>query len=381
VVGDTTFKLHLIPSGVLYKTCICVIGNGVVLDPDVLFQEMETLKAQGIEVEPERFKISSIAHVILPFHKLLDSQQENDRSENKIGTTGRGIGPCYTDKIARHGVRVVDLTNKARLRRLITQRNWSEILKRPLDIEGIVDHYYALGQRLKPYMVDSSLYINNAINAGKNIILEGAQGTMLDVDHGTYPYVTSSNPISGGACIGAGIGPHKIHSVFGVAKAYVTRVGEGPFPTELLDETGEMLRQQGAEFGTTTNRPRRCGWLDLVGLRYAIRVNGITEICLTKLDVLDGCSSIKVCNGYTTEAGEIIKELPLDYDEFSKCTPIYETLPGWEQDISNITDYDQLPENAKSYAQYVSATVGVPITLISVGSRRHQTIHLLRPPL
>ncbi len=378
VVGDTTFKLHLIPSGVLYKTCTCVIGNGVVLDPEVLFQELATLRAQGIEVTPGQFKISSIAHVILPFHKLLDLQQESERCENKIGTTGRGIGPCYADKIGRNGVRVGDLINKDRLAKLIRQRDWNKLLNTELDIDGIIDQYHQLGQRLKPYMIDSSLFINNAIDAGKNIILEGAQGTMLDVDHGTYPYVTSSNPVSGGACIGAGIGPHKIHHVIGVAKAYVTRVGEGPFPTELTDSTGEMLRQRGAEFGTTTNRPRRCGWLDLVGLRYAVRVNGLTEICLTKLDVLDDCKTIKICHGYRTPSGEVLTEFPLDYDDFAHCVPLYDELPGWETDISQITDYDQLPETAKSYASYVSTKVGVPITLISVGSRRNQTIHLLQ---
>lgn len=382
VVGDTTFKLHLIPSGVLYDTCTCVIGNGVVLDPEVLFKEMDTLAAQGITVTPDRFKISSIAHVILPFHKYLDSKQESDRLDNKIGTTGRGIGPCYTDKVSRQGVRVIDLINKNRLSTLITQRNWPQVLNMPeLDIQAIIDEYHALGQRLAPFMVDASLYINTAIDAGKRIILEGAQGTMLDVDHGTYPYVTSSSPISGGACIGTGIGPHKIHSVFGVAKAYVTRVGEGPFPTELHDAMGEQLRQRGAEYGTTTNRPRRCGWLDLVGLRYAVRVNGITEICLTKLDVLDDCDSINVCVAYQTPNGQVLTELPLDYEEFASCTPIYETLPGWKTDISQIIDYTALPEAAKSYAAYVSRKINVPITLISVGSRRHQTIHLLRPPV
>ncbi|NBV84073.1 adenylosuccinate synthase, partial [bacterium] len=315
VVGDKTFKLHLIPSGILYKTVTCVIGNGVVLDPEVLFQEMATLRAQGIEVSPDYFKISSIAHVILPFHKLLDSKQEADRCENKIGTTGRGIGPCYTDKISRNGVRIIDLLNKDRLTKLIRQRNWETILNTNLDIDGIIEQYHQLGLRLKPYVTDTSLYINQAIDAGKNLILEGAQGTMLDVDHGTYPYVTSSNPVSGGACIGTGIGPHKIHQVIGVAKAYSTRVGEGPFPTELTENMGELLRQRGAEFGTTTNRPRRCGWLDLVGLKYAIRVNGLTEICLTKLDVLDECKSINVCTSYRTTDGTVLTELPLDYDE------------------------------------------------------------------
>ncbi|NDC83193.1 adenylosuccinate synthase [bacterium] len=377
VVGDKTFKLHLIPSGVLYKSVTCVIANGVVIDPEVMFQELSTLREKGVEITPDQLKISSLAHVILPFHRMLDSKQESDRGSNKIGTTGRGIGPCYTDKIGRVGVRVVDLLNKERLARLIRQREWDQVLGTAVNLDEVIESYVAFGQRIKPYVVDSSLFINEAINSGKHVILEGSQGTMLDIDHGTYPFVTTSNPVSGGACSGAGIGPHKINHVIGVAKAYVTRVGEGPFPTELNDETGEKLRHRGAEFGTTTNRPRRCGWLDLVGLRYAVRVNGFTEICLTKLDVLDDCDSIKVCTAYRLANGSIVTEFPLDYDEFTNCEPIYEELLGWKVDISQITDYDQLPPTAKHYAAFISERVGVPITMISVGSRRHQTIHLL----
>jgi adenylosuccinate synthase len=378
VVGDKTFKLHLIPSGILYDTCCCVIGNGVVIDPEVLFQEIDKLHGQGVSVTPQKFKISSLAHVILPFHRMLDSKEEGERLLGaKIGTTGRGIGPCYADKVSRVGVRIMDLLSESRLRKVMARKNWAEVLpNEDLDIEAVVAQYTALGDRLRPFVVDTSLFVNEAIDQGKRVILEGAQGTMLDVDHGTYPYVTSSSPVSGGACIGVGIGPHKIHQVFGVAKAYVTRVGEGPFPTELTDEMGELLRHRGAEYGTTTNRPRRCGWLDLVGLRYAVRVNGLTEICLTKLDVLDSCKEIKVCTKYRTPEGDLI-HFPLDLDLFSSCEPIYDTLPGWETDISNITRFADLPETAKQYVEYVSEAVGVPITLVSVGSRRNQTIRLI----
>ncbi len=377
VVGDKTFKLHLIPSGILFDSCVCVIGNGVVIDPTVFFGEIETLKAQGIYVTPEKLKVSSIANVILPFHKMLDNAQEAKLHDEKIGTTGKGIGPTYTDKIARRGVRVQDLLSKTKLRKRLEKRHWDQAFSNVnIDMDSVVEEYYALGQRLKPFIVDSSLYVNKAIDAGKNVILEGAQGTMLDVDHGTYPFVTSSNPISGGACIGVGVGPHKINQVLGVTKAYVTRVGEGPFPTELNDDMGELLRTQGSEFGTTTGRPRRCGWLDLVVLKYAVRVNGLTSICFTKLDVLDGMKSLKVCTHYKTSEG-ILDELPLDLDVFSEAEPVYVELPGWDEDISSVTSYDELPETAKKYIQFVSDFVGVQIKMVSVGSGRRQTIHVL----
>ncbi len=378
VVGDKTFKLHLIPSGILYASCCCVIGNGVVLDPEVLFTEMATLEAQNIEVTPKKLKISSLCHVILPFHKLLDSQQESKRHKgDKIGTTGKGIGPAYTDKISRFGIRVIDLFSKERLTSRLNKRNWAQFFPdTPIDVQSVIDTYLSYGERLRPFVIDSSFFINQAIDEGKHIILEGAQGTMLDVDHGTYPFVTSSNPVSGGACVGAGIGPHKIEKVIGVTKAYVTRVGEGPFPTELVDGVGESLRARGAEFGTTTGRPRRCGWLDLVVLRYAVRVNGITDICLTKLDVLDGLESIKVCNAYKSGASTL-DHFPLDLDVFSQVEPIYETFPGWDEDISQITRYEQLPQHAKSYIAYIEDVAKVKISLVSVGSNRNQTIHLL----
>lgn len=372
VVGDNTFKLHLIPSGILYDSVTSIIGNGVVIDPGVLIQEINTLAGQGIHIDEQRLNISSIAHVILPVHRSMDSKQESMRREEKIGTTGRGIGPCYTDKVSRTGVRMMDLLSKDRLMNRL--KNHPHLAGH--DIDQIATEYLGYGERLRPFVIDTSLKINQAISSGKRIIMEGAQGTMLDVDHGTYPFVTSSNPISGAACIGAGIGPHKIDQVIGVTKAYSTRVGEGPFPTEEFEDANDYLRTKGCEFGTTTSRPRRCGWLDLVVLRYAVRVNGITEICLTKLDVLDELKTIKVCTSYETPDGKV-EEFPLDLETFSEAKPVYDELPGWETDISNCTNFDDLPQNAKSYVKYISNILGVRISLVSVGSKRKQTIHLL----
>lgn len=378
VVGDETFKLHLIPSGILHDTLTCVIGNGVVVDPEVFLKEIDYLEKRNIKVSPEKLKVSSISHVILPYHKELDGNQEAKRHQEKIGTTGRGIGPTYTDKVARMGLRMQDLLCKEKLRSRINAQSWEiRLPNSPLDKEEIINKYYEYGQKIKPYITDTSLFINNAIKAGKKIIMEGAQGTMLDVDHGTYPFVTSSNPIAGAACLGAGIGPHKIDQVIGVLKAYASRVGEGPFPTEEEGKMEDYLRTKGCEFGTTTNRPRRCGWLDIVVLRYAIRVNGLTEICLTKLDVLDELKTIKVCTAYKTQT-ETLTEFPLDLSTFENVKPVYDEIPGWETDISEITDYEKLPTNAKNYIKYISNLVGVPITLISVGSKRRQTIHLLK---
>ena len=377
-VGESTFKLHLIPSGILYDSCCSVIANGVVLDPAVILQEMETLRKQGIAVNPSKLKISSIANVILPVHRKLDSNQESKRHHEKIGTTGKGIGPAYMHKVARTGIRVQDLLKKTVLKKKLLKQNWGEVFSEDeYDLDQVVDEYHAYGKELEPYVVDSSLFVNDAIDAGKSVIMEGAQGTLLDVDHGTYPYVTSSNPVSGAACVGAGIGPHKIEKVIGVTKAYLTRVGEGPFTTELDDDFGKFLRERGGEFGTTTGRPRRCGWLDLVVLKYAIRVNGITEICLTKLDVLDGLDDIKVCTHYKTEDGELLDEFPLDLEVYSSCEPVYKTLAGWKEDISQMTNFSELPETAKSYVEYIAAETGVHIKMVSVGTRRRQTIHLI----
>jgi len=377
-VGESTFKLHLIPSGILYDSCCSVIANGVVLDPAVILEEMETLRQQGITVDPSKLKISSIANVILPVHRKLDSKQESKRHHEKIGTTGKGIGPAYMHKVARTGIRVQDLLKKSVLKKKLLKQNWGEVYADgEFDLDQIVEEYHGYGKLLEPYIVDSSLFVNKAIDEGCSIIMEGAQGTLLDVDHGTYPYVTSSNPVAGAACVGVGVGPHKIEKVIGVTKAYLTRVGEGPFTTELHDSFGEFLRERGGEFGTTTGRPRRCGWLDLVVLRYAIRVNGITEICLTKLDVLDGLGDIKICTKYKTEDGEFLDEFPLDLDVYSSCEPVYETLPGWKEDISQMTDFSELPETAKSYVEYIAKSTGVQIKMVSVGTRRRQTIHLI----
>lgn len=371
VVGEETFKLHLIPSGILYRSVCSIIGNGVVIDPGVLIEEINKLEKQGIDIDEDRLKISSIAHVILPMHREIDSNQESLRREEKIGTTGRGIGPCYTDKVARRGIRMMDLLSEERLKNRL-----GKYFNETKDLDEICKKYIEYGEKLRPFITDTSLMINKAISSGKKIIMEGAQGTMLDVDHGTYPFVTSSNPISGAACIGAGVGPHKIDQVIGVTKAYSTRVGEGPFPTEEFDDTCEYLRTKGCEFGTTTSRPRRCGWLDLVILRYAARVNGITEICLTKLDVLDDLKTIKVCTAYDTPEG-IVEEFPLDLETFSESKPIYDELPGWEEDISQVTEFDQLPLNAKNYVKYITNILGIQIKMVSVGSNRKQTIHLL----
>lgn len=368
VVGDKTFKLHLIPSGILYPNCCCVIANGVVIDPTVLLEEMSILRKKGIQITPDNFKISGFAHIILESHKELDNRQENRRHDEKIGTTGRGIGPCYTDKVKRSGVRMIDLFYPDELRkRLIKNHDMNET-----DIDALCK----IGNELKPFIIDTSLFVNQAISDGKRVILEGAQGTMLDVDHGTYPYVTSSNPIAGGACIGVGIGPHKIDSVIGITKAYATRVGEGPFPTELTDSLGDKLCQEGAEFGTTTGRQRRCGWLDLVVLKYAVRVNGITSMCLTKLDVLDKFDSINVCTHYELD-GERIDEFPMALHAFSNCKPVYTTLPGWNSDTSQITRYTDLPKAAQAYVQFIESKINVKTSMISVGSKRNQTIHLV----
>ncbi len=374
-VGDQTFKLHLIPSGILYPSVCSVIGNGVVIDPEVLLQELSQLAKQNVQVSPANFKISNVAHVIFPYHKQMDVMQEQKRAE-RIGTTGRGIGPAYADKISRMGIRVQDLLHPDRLRHKLECRVALLLAEPEMSVDEMVRRYTDYGQQLKDYIIDSSLFINRAIDAGKEVIFEGAQGAMLDVDHGTYPFVTSSNPIAGGACVGAGVGPHKIDTVIGVAKAYLTRVGEGPCPTEIHGEAADHLRTKGAEFGTTTGRPRRCGWLDLVELRYAIRVNGIREICLTKLDVLDHLPKIKVCNRYRYE-GQLLDELPMDTDIFAKVEPIYEELPGWDQDIFAMKNYNDLPENAKRYIHYIAEQVGVQVSLVSVGSKRDQTINLI----
>ncbi len=335
ISGDAVYKLHLVPSGILYKDCLCLIGNSVVVDLAVLLAEIRALKERGLSFD--RFYISERAHLIMPYHKVLDALEEEAKAEGKIGTTKRGIGPAYVDKINRIGIRLADLLDEGEFRRklglALDQKN--PLLEKiygaePFQPEPIVREFMALAAEAKPYIADTALLLDEQLKAGKKVLLEGAQGTHLDVDHGTYPFVTSSNPVSGGALVGAGFGPREVRQVIGVSKAYATRVGSGPFPTELEDETGERLRQTGGEFGVTTGRPRRCGWLDLVALRYSVRINGLTDLAITKLDVLDDFAEIKICTGYEYR-GQVLKEFPAGLQILNHCKPIYESHPGWKQ--------------------------------------------------
>ncbi|MDR1997716.1 MAG: adenylosuccinate synthetase [Candidatus Margulisbacteria bacterium] len=351
IVGQEVFKLHLIPSGILFPDTVCVIGNGVVIDPQVLLEEMDMLRGRGIKVTPDNLKISSAAHIILAQHKARDLQQEADRADGqKIGTTGRGIGPTYVAKIDRSGVRM------------------EMFLRRDIPAE-----LAAFQAKLTPYIIDSVQYLNEALAQHKNILLEGAQGTMLDVDHGTYPFVTSSNPTAGGACTGSGLGPTKIDEVWGVVKAYSTRVGEGPFPTELFDKDGEYLRAAGAEFGTTTGRARRCGWFDALVVKHAARVNGLTDLVITKLDVLDKLPALKICTAYDID-GRTVGDLPTDLELFTRAKPVYTELSGWQKDTTQCRSFSELPSEALKYIAKLQELVGVKITLVSTGPDRAQAI-------
>lgn len=378
VVAGQTFKLHLIPSGILYPNTECIIGSGTVIDPQVLIEEIEQLKALGVTVD--NLHISQTAHITMPYHRKIDQASEESRGEYKIGTTGRGIGPTYADKSERTGIRVLDLMNSEHLHK---QLGWTinyknVILEKlynlpPLDPEKVIEEYLKYAEYLKPFVVDSSLKIYEAVNKKKNILFEGAQGTLLDLDHGTYPYVTSSNPIAGGACVGAGVGPTTIDRVIGVAKAYTTRVGEGPFPTELNDRVGQLLGDLGAEFGTTTGRRRRCGWFDAVIGRYAVRINGLDCLAITKLDVLDELEEIQVCVAYEID-GEICNHFPTNASHFANCKPVYKSLPGWQQDTTSCRSLEDLPKKALSYLKYLAELMKVPIAIVSVGPGRDQTI-------
>jgi adenylosuccinate synthase len=375
-IENKKYILHLIPSGILREGVICVIGNGVVIDPVALLDEIALLKSHGINVDG-RLYISHNAHLIMPYHKLLDSISES--GENKIGTTGRGIGPCYIDKYARKGIRIVDLLNRKILEKKIREnlKEKNNLLQKvydhaALDVEEIIKQYQEFDKVIDPYVKDVPAYLNNAIDEGKSVLLEGAQGALLDVDHGTYPYVTSSSPTSGGACTGTGIPPTKIDSVYGIVKAYTTRVGNGPFPTELLDETGEKLRKMGAEFGATTGRPRRCGWFDAFLVKYSTMVNGITDVAITKLDVLSSFDEIKVCTSYELD-GKLLKSFPTDFERLGEVRPVYETLPGWNQDISACRSYSDLPEKTKDYLNFISEHSGIKLNIISVGAKRSET--------
>ncbi len=378
VVKGQTFKLHLIPSGILYPNTECIIGCGTVIDPEVLITELDQLKELGISTR--NLLISETAHVTMPYHRMIDQASEERRGSHKIGTTGRGIGPTYADKSERTGIRMLDLMDQQGLRK---QLEWTinyknVILEKlynlpPLDPKKVIDQYLGYAERLRPHVVDTSLKISDAVQRRRNILFEGAQGTLLDLDHGTYPYVTSSNPVAGGACVGAGIGPTMIDRVIGVAKAYTTRVGEGPFPTEMHGELGEFLCSRGAEFGTTTGRKRRCGWFDAVIGRYAVRINGMDCLAITKLDVLDELEEIKVCVAYEID-GDRCENFPSNARRFARCEPIYKTLPGWRVSTTHCRSLEDLPRQALDYLKFLAELMEVPIAIVSLGASRDQTI-------
>lgn len=376
IVDDEKFELHLIPSGILYEDKKSVLGGGVVIDPQAMVEEMEGLEKRGISLA--NLYISETAHVIMPYHRMIDALEEKRKGDNKIGTTGKGIGPCYTDKTARRGIRIADLLDEGRLRaKLEIALDYHNLLldqvynAPKLKVAEIIKEYQPYIEKLRPYVTNTSLLLNQANKKNQKIFFEGAQGTLLDIDYGTYPFVTSSNPTAGGVCTGTGIGPTTIDDVIGVTKAYLTRVGAGPFPTELDNEWGEYLRDKGHEFGVTTGRPRRCGWLDIPILKHAVRVNGLTEIALTKIDVLTGMDEIKVCTAYQ-HGEEIVEEFPPYLESEIPYEPVYEKWAGWEEDITGIREYDDLPENAKKYIARIEELIGVPAKIISVGPGRKQ---------
>ncbi len=379
-VGDKQYKLHLIPSGILYDDKVNVIGNGVVVDPKALFEEMDYLEGLGIKITPEKLVISDRAHIILPYHKILDSLKERSRGKNDIGTTGKGIGPCYTDKFERCGIRVCDFIKpevfKDKLMENIVMKNdyITKVLNgSPLDFNEVYEEYTKYAERLKPFVQDISVRVYDEIKKNKNVLFEGAQGMLLDIDYGTYPYVTSSNTTAGGVCNGVGIGPSMITNAVGIAKAYTTRVGKGPFPTELFDETGNWIREKGFEYGVTTGRARRCGWLDLVILKTTARVSGLTSFAVTKIDTLAGLDKIKICVGYKFE-GKVIDYFPASLEDLAKCEPVYEEFQGWDNSVAEARSYDELPENAKKYLKKIEEFTGVKVSIVSVGPRRDQTI-------
>lgn len=379
-VEDRQYKLRLIPSGILHDDKLNVIGNGVVVDPIALFEEIDYLEREGVKVTPKKLIISDRAHVIMPYHKVLDKLKEKSRGKNDIGTTGRGIGPCYTDKFERCGIRICDLMSetlfKDKLQQNIEAKNpyITKVLGgEELNFEEIASEYLSVAERLRPYVQDTSVRVYNEIKADKNVLFEGAQGTLLDIDYGTYPYVTSSNTIAGGVCTGAGVGPTAITNAVGIAKAYTTRVGKGPFPTELFDTTGDWIREKGHEYGVTTGRARRCGWLDLVILKTTARISGLTSFVVTKIDTLAGMEKVKMCTGYKFD-GKVIDYVPASLEDLAKCEPVYEEFDGWDESIENARSYDDLPENAKKYLKRIEDFTDTRISIVSVGPKRNQTI-------
>ncbi len=385
VVDGKTTVLHLIPSGALHPNKLCVIGNGVVVDAEVLLEEITGLKQNGCLLDDSLLRISEEAHLIMPYHKAIDLARERLRGKGKIGTTGRGIGPAYEDKVARVGIRFIDLleeeTFQAKLRHNIEEKNiyFKAILnEKALDFNQIHNRYAAYREQLRSYVTNTGLLLDRAMRAGKRVLFEGAQGTLLDVDHGTYPYVTSSSTVTGGALSGAGVGPQHIHQVIGISKAYTTRVGSGPFPTELFGAEGETLKREGVEFGATTGRPRRCGWFDAVGVRHAVRVNGITGIALTKLDVLTGFKKIPICNAYRCD-GELHHEMSASLRVMGLAQPVLEEMDGWDEPLSNVRKFDDLPKNAQKYVRRIEEILETEVILVSVGPGREQTVILKNP--
>lgn len=379
VVADgITHKLRLIPSGILYPNTVCVVGNGTVIAPPVILKEMAQLKENGVGLK--NLKIDARAHVILPYHIAIDTLSEKMRGAGDIGTTKNGIGPCYMDKAERSGIRIIDLITpevfKEKLFKNVENKN--KLLKyvyggEEMDAQAIYDEYCGYAEQLKPFVTDTSVLIYDAIKAGKNVLFEGAQGTLLDIDVGTYPFVTSSHPTAGGFCEGSGVGPTLIDNCLGVAKSYITRVGKGPFPTELNDEIGDRIRNVGGEFGTVTGRPRRTGWFDAVIIRYAVRVNGLTSLAINKLDTLSGIETLKICVAYKKN-GEILKDFPVDISLLEGCEPVYEELPGWTEDLSKCHSFDELPENAKNYIRFIEKQADCHVSMVGVGPDRTQNL-------
>lgn len=381
-VGEKQYKLHLIPSGILHDEKLNVIGNGVVVDPKAFFTEIDYLKEEGVKVTPEKLIVSDRAHVIMPYHKVLDKLKEKARGKNDIGTTGKGIGPCYTDKFERCGIRVCDLIDKEvfkeKLKDNIEMKNKyivNVLGGEPLSFEEIYEEYSNYGEELKPFVKDTSVRVYNEIKEDKTVLFEGAQGMLLDIDYGTYPYVTSSNTTAGGVANGVGIGLNMITNAVGIAKAYTTRVGKGPFPTELEDETGEWIREKGHEYGVTTGRSRRCGWLDIVILKTSVRVSGLTSLAVTKIDTLAGLEKVKMCVGYKFN-DEIIDYFPASLEDLAKCEPIYEEFDGWDESVANARSYEELHPNARKYLERIEELTDTRISIVSVGPRRDQTMRV-----